>query len=215
MEKMNIKIPFTEEELDKYFDTIEDYYFIISLKNSEYKDNKILNYIYNTGMTCDIDLSECEYEDIEKILLSYIKTNKIISIPSLNILWLKIILSYALNEKTNDLFISHFIKNNEEIILNLIEILYCLKIFLLNIIFEKTINAENKDIKDIGNNFISLRDDPEFWEVISIIDNLELKYYFYNQFEIPCFDGYKIAHYFYDEFTPFCIIKLCSEIIEK
>ena len=40
-------LPLTDEQLDEYFDDIDQYYFGIDIDNSELEAKNILNYIYN------------------------------------------------------------------------------------------------------------------------------------------------------------------------
>ena len=90
MDVIEIKIPFTEEELDKYFDAIEDYIFIVNVDESEYQGKALLNYIYNTSMQCDMKIKDYN-ENISNLLIEYIQTDKLLSIPALNILWIDIL----------------------------------------------------------------------------------------------------------------------------
>ena len=79
-------------------------------------------------------------------------------------------------------------------------------------VFKEEIKAPDKTFNCIGNNFISLRNDDDFWTLLSDIDKLNLKYYNYKNFDEPLFDGFKIAHFFYDEFTPLSILRIVSTI---
>lgn len=217
MNNIYTTIPLTEEELDKYFDNIENYIFIIDFKKIKLNEESILNYIYNSRMKCTFENIEFN-EKLENILINYISTNKIISIDILNNIWIKI-LYFKINNKidTKDNnekeFIEKFTLKYSEYINELLSVLYCLKIFLINVIIRDKINAQEKTFNNIKNNFISLRNNDEFWLLLSSLDSLELEYYNYKNFDEPSFDGYKIAHYFYDEFTPLCLLKIldCEE----
>ena len=43
MQVIEINIPFTEEELDTYFDKIEEYVFVVNVDKSEYQGKALLN----------------------------------------------------------------------------------------------------------------------------------------------------------------------------
>ena len=51
---VNVSLPFTNDELEKYFDDIESYFFHIDLDRSKYTGHKLLTYIYNSGMRANI-----------------------------------------------------------------------------------------------------------------------------------------------------------------
>ena len=50
LEVVEISLPFTEDQLDEYFNNIENYYFIIDFNNSDLSANQMINYIYNSNM---------------------------------------------------------------------------------------------------------------------------------------------------------------------
>lgn len=213
METINTTIPLSEEELDKYFDNIENYFFNIDYQNINLKSEFIINYIYNSEMNCNITNLLFD-KKLEKLLLEYITTDKLLSIDSINNLWIKILYykigKLQLENLLEKNFIEDFIKNHDDLIQELLSILYCLKVFLVNVVFKEEIKAPNKTFSYIGNNFISLRNDDNFWTLLSDVDELNLKYYNYKNFDEPIFDGFKIAHFFYDEFTPLSILRIIS-----
>lgn len=217
MKKIHTIIPFKEEELDEYLDNTEKYYFILDFNKIDFNAETIINYIYNSRIKCSFE-NIIFNDKLEKLLLQYLFTNKILSIDTLNNLWIDI-LYYKLNnpEKIDinnekQVFAKNFIINNSEIINELLSELYCLKIFLMNIVIEQNIEAEEKEFVNIGNNIISLRNDDRFWQLLSDVDSLNLVYYNYKNFDKSIFDGYKIAHYFYDEFSPLCLLKILDQL---
>ena len=184
MDVIEIKIPFTEEELDKYFDAIEDYIFIVNVDESEYQGKALLNYIYNTSMQCDMKIKDYN-ENISNLLIEYIQTDKLLSIPALNILWidiLKNLIDGALPDENEQYkkFIVSFKDKHIDLVNELACILSSLKIFLMNVLVEEDIKAEDREIENIGNN-----------------------------------DGYKVSYYFYSEFSPLSIIKICTDLFDK
>ena len=214
MNTIKIKIPFTEEQLDDYFDTIDQYYFIVSLSESEYTGKALLNYIYNTSMKCDIEVSSYN-EKLEELLVQYLQTDKLLSIPTLNDIWIDILHNYvvcdAIEDPAYQKFILLFIQNNQSLIDEIIQVLFCLKVFLINIAVEDDIKGDIREFNLVKNNIVSLRNGNNFWLLLTELDSLGLSYYYYPQFEKTAFDGYKISHYFYDEFTPLSLIRMCIE----
>lgn len=214
MDTIKISLPFTEEQLDDYFDTIDQYYFIVSLSESQYCGKALLNYIYNTGMKCDIEVSSYD-QKLEELLIQYLQTDKLLSIPTLNNIWIDILHNYVVCDSINDpayqRFILLFIQNNRLLIEEIVQVLYSLKIFLINIAVEDNIHGDTKEFNLVKNNIISLRNGDNFWFLLVELDSLNLSYCYYPQFEKTVFDGYKISHYFYDEFTPLSLLRMCIE----
>ena len=218
MDTIEIKIPLSDKELDKYFDTIEDYQFIIVLKASEYHGKSLLNYIYNTNMHCDFKTEQWG-EELAELAEEYIKTDKLLSIPMLNTLWINLIRyhidhNFQIKDETYRTFLVDFYEKHIDLVQKLAEVLSSLKIFLMNIMVEAEIEAEEKDVAPIGNNMISLREEPYFWQLLSDLDQLQIPYAYYPHFESTSYDGYKIAHYYYDEFSPLSVIKICCDLFD-
>ena len=134
METINTTIPLSEEELDKYFDNIENYFFNIDYQNINLKSEFIINYIYNSEMNCNITNLLFD-KKLEKLLLEYITTDKLLSIDSINNLWIKILYykigKLQLENLSEKNFIEDFIKNHYNLIQELLSILYCLKVLVI------------------------------------------------------------------------------------
>lgn len=217
MDTIKVTLPFTEEQLDDYFDTIDQYYFLVNLSESEYGGKALLNYIYNTSMECDIEVNSYN-EKLEELLVEYVQTDKLLSIPVLNDIWIDILHNYAVSDQIEDpayqRFILLFIQNNRKLVEELALVLSCLKIFLINIVVEDNIDGPVKEFELVKNNIISLRNGSNFWPLFLDLDTLNLPYCYYPQFERTVFDGYKISHYFYDEFTPLSLLRMCIEDVD-
>lgn len=211
-------IPLSENQLDEYFDSIEDFYFEIDLDKSEYEGKTFINYLYNAGMNCDVKINTYG-EKLAELLKEYITTNKLISIPSLNKIWIDIICSYSSKIKFENVeynnFITKFINDQKELIDELITILFSLKIFLIAEAVEEHIVGEKSSSKNIQNNFISLRNDNDFWIMLEKIDTLNPKYYEYEEFKKPIYDGYEIAYYFFNDFNPISFLKIFNDLPDK
>ena len=212
-------IPFSEEDLDKYLENIKDYDFIIDVHNSKYKNKQLLNYIYNCEMNCDFEIINYD-DEVELLLLEYIKDNKLNSIPRLNFLWIEI-LAYVLkiDIQTNYMdFIENFSKNNALVVKELLSILKSLKLHLFQLFFDENgiiKDKENKNNNLIGNNFISLRNSSAFWIILEKLDGTDIEVFNYNFFNDYSFEGYKINYYFENNFNPFSYIHTLKKIAEK
>ena len=218
MEYINTTIPFTDEQLEKYFDDIEAYYFLIDLDNSEYHGKQLLTYIYNSGMNASI-VSDKFSDRLEEILVEYITTTKIINVQSLNDIWIDILL--YLNEhksfENNDYnkFIKNFITKHDDLVKELNVVLRSLKYFLLTSIMldENEEISSTTQFLSVKHNIVSLRNSIDFWRYLDIIEPDENNVY--KEFVDDSFDGKKIAYFFFMEFNQFGIIYMAKNISKE
>ena len=202
MEQVNIALPFTDEEIDKYFYDIDNYFFNIDYNKTELRGQALINYIANSNMKCNISFNKSS-AGLEELLVEYIKTNRIVNIPSLNRLWNEMILSYLLSDDKA----SSFISNNQELLNEIVFYLEQLTVALRLMIEKDEYSQGGRDelvFELIGNNIISLKDDDLFWEIMSIIPCPEKKYYC-PMFREYVYDGYTILYHFLSDFNPFGI----------
>lgn len=210
-------LPLTDEQLDEYFDDIDQYYFGIDIDNSELEAKNILNYIYNSGMKCDLQISK--YSDkLKQMLVHFITTDKFIHIPVLEDLWCAIIRynlnKFSVNDTTLVTFIEDFFVENQDLIDELTNILFNLKFYLCNIkINEKETqdSLENKHFDKVKNNIVSLRHSNVFWLLMMDYDHKDLELFNYTNFNSLSFEGRKIYYYFYNEFNPFTVIDFIQD----
>ena len=218
-----IKIPLTEEELDLYFDDIEDYSFIVDFDKCEYTGKKMLNYIYNSGMFCELNLSQFD-EKLEELLMEYIRFDRTVNIPVLNALWCRILTIYCggdfgqIDEKQQE-FINHFIKKHEDTVEELVIVLKSMEYQMAKIIaegdgtFEQTPELK---VKKIGVNFITIRYDELFWEMIAHLEDLrKVKVYDCNILNDFCYEGRKLSAMLMEEFNPFTVAIFAIEKDKK
>lgn len=215
------KIPFSDKELDTYFDDIESYFFHIDLDNSQYGGNKLLTYIYNSGMKANIESNHFS-DKLEELLLEYIKTNKIISIQSLNDIWTTILLNrinvkdFNGNNSEYNNFINFFIEKHRDIVDELLSVSKGLKTFLLNMVIsddDDSLPDEEictKTFKNVGQNIVSLRNSIIFWDLLAKLETIDD--YLYKEFVTDSFDGKKIAYFFFSEFNPLGILYMAKHV---
>lgn len=210
-------LPFTEEQLDKYLDDMDKHSFYIEFSDCKLKGNKLLNYIYNSGMECDLHLTDFTSNDLEGFVKDYICTDKIVNIPAVNDIWCDILL-YRIEKEIFDTnkeekeFIERFYEDHGDLIDELFDILFSLKAHLIAAIVNDDDGMiegkESRSMNEVGLNFVTLRNSGAFWNVLTRIDSLGLPVYNYKDFQEFSYDGRKIRHNFLDEFGPFSILSI-------
>lgn len=226
MEIKQIKttLPFTDDELDMYFDNIEEYYFHVDLDKSQYRGKQLLTYIYNSGMKANIESNQFSGR-LDEILLEYIKTSKIIDIQSLNDIWLDVLM-WKVEKKSYEnttsskyqAFICNFCQKHHDVVEELLAVFSELKGFLLKVAVgdeEAFPDAEDcaKSFKKIGENIVSLRHGICFWKFIGTITDTEKG--LCKEFVTDSFDGKKIAYFFFSEFNPLSLLYMARDISNK
>lgn len=218
-EKVVTSLPLTDEQLDEYFDNIEDYKFFIDLDTTDLNARSIINYIYNSNMDCDIAIGEVTPENTEKLnalLLEYIKADKLVYIDLLSELWGSICLhimypTLESPEKEVNTFISQFIEKHEDVAKEAANAIASLYYSALNMVHENN-NMETKEYpkkklsSNIGTNIISLRRSGNFWSFYMNIDDYKEDIFDYEDFSEFKYDGYGAAHYFFNEYSPYLSI---------
>ena len=217
MEKKIIRttLPLTDEQLDIFFDNMEDYYFLIDIDKSKYDAKLLLTYIYNSSMKADFIINTYS-QKLASLLTEYILTDRLISVPILNKMWCDILIYKLKKDKFKFdskyvAFLDKYLNDNKALINNVLVFIASLKCYLLDkmgIIQAFKIKKENTNIK---NNFISIRESEYFWLVFALIDEANITPKYYKIFDDFCFDGYNIAHYFLEEFNPLGIISMASK----
>lgn len=220
MELKHIKttLPFSDEELDTYFDDIESYFFHVHLDNSEYGGHQLLTYIYNSGMKANIE-SDHFSEKLEELLIEYVKTSKLVNIQSLNDIWITILLNrlgvqeYNGKDTAYISFIHSFIEKHADIIDELLTVLVALKKFLMvtAISSEEEFPSEENcphAFKSVGQNIVSLRSSVLFWDFFAKLEDTED--FYYKEFVTDSYDGRKIAYFFFSEFNPLGLLYMAS-----
>lgn len=210
-------LPLNEEQLDEYFNNMDNYFFGIEVDDTTLAAEQTINYIYNSNMDCDLNLHQYD-QKLEDLLLAYIKTNKLVDIPVLNTIWVEIVRCYIDTTYSNNIgdkdfvdFIRKIIIDHKDIVEELTDVLYNLKFFLFGIkIFQedKDKNLETVEYKLIGNNFISLRKAIYFYNIFVEFDKIKRNLKNYSNFTNFSYEGYNIHHYFYDEFSPFSLMDI-------
>lgn len=214
MEKqVTISIPLSEEELDEYFDEIEDCSFLIDFDKCQYTGKKMLNYIYNSGMFCELKLSS--YDDkLEELMVEYICFDRQVSIPVLNDLWNIVLIRHLTGAQEGDkellTFVDSFIEKHMDIIEELVVLLNSVMTQMLQLLNKEDgviEGAEKRQLKKISLNFITLRLGTDFWSVMAEVHKCE-KAYNYNVLSDFCYEGKRLSSIMMNEFNPFSVMSL-------
>lgn len=211
-------LPFSDEELDKYFEEMEDYMFFIDLDKTDLDAHSFVNYVYNANITCDIKIDEVTPENTEKLnelLLEYIKTDKLVYIDLLSELWGSACLHIIYPELTSPveeihIFITQFIEKNRELVEEVTTAVVSLYYYLLGMMIDRKENSggfpAKKLSENIGANIVNLRRSGNFWSVFMNIADYKGEVYNFEDFSSFKYDGCGIAQYFFNEFGPFSSI---------
>lgn len=216
-------LPLSDKQLDEYFENIEDYTFFIDLDATELDARSTLNYIYNSGMSCDFKIEEVTPENTAKLnalLIEYIRTDKLVYIDLLSELWGSVCLHVMFPdlespEQEVHTFITQFIEKNKELAEEVTGAVASLYYHLLSIMFDgstKKNGYPRKKLSDaIGANLVNLRRSGNFWSFFMNINEYKGEIYNIEDFEAFKFDGYAISHFFFEEFSPFSSIAAMNQ----
>lgn len=217
MEKKIVRttLPLTDEQLDVFFDNMEDYYFLINIDKSEYDAKLLLTYVYNSSMEADFIINTYS-QKLASLLTEYILTDRLISIPILNKMWCDILIYKLKKDKLKfdskyAAFLDKYLDDNKVLINNVLALIVSLKCYLLDKVGIIQASKIKKESTNIKNNFISIRESDSFWLVFALIDEANVTPKHYEIFDGFGFDGYNIAHYFLEEFNPLGIISMASK----
>lgn len=197
--------PISLDNLKKYF-TDKTTVYVIDYKNSTLKGKKLLTYLSNLDIPCDIDFTDAD--NVEDMLLDYLTFTMIVNVASLEALAIKSLNEFKFVEETNQ---STFVKNNKEILQKWADKLDSLTIYNMYIInspeckqFAESFEINNDDSAD-GINFVSLLKNPDFYEFYTLIDYSRLKFYshYFNDY---MFKGKNMYSFWANENNPMFLL---------
>ena len=171
--------PISIDNLKKYF-TDKTTFFVIDYNQSSLKGSKLLTYLSNLDVPCDISFSGCSEEDCYNLIKEYLHSTMIVNIPSLERSVNSIL--HQRKELTT-LLDSKFIEENSEILDKWISKLESLSLYNMYIVgdekFRKFVDGFERDNSSdlIGVNFISLLKNEYFYSFFGNTDQRNLKFY--------------------------------------
>ena len=131
MNLVNTIVPISIEDLKKYF-TDKNVYYIINYKDSKLKGAKLLTYLSNLDIPCNIDLANLDEVEKYELLDEYFKSSMIVNIPSLEFLAMDVL--KEAKGLTAEIIHQDFIKSHVEILETWITKLDSLTIFNMSVI---------------------------------------------------------------------------------
>lgn len=200
--------PIAIEDLKKYF-VDKNTLYIIDYSKSQIKEQKLMTYLSNLEIPCDLDLSKLTTIEMYEVLKAYMETTMLVNLRSLELLTIDVIKeAKGLNNKEVH---KEFISSNKDIIDSWISKLDSLTLYNMYAINNDEFKAfvksfpEDNDRSLTGINFISLLKNPEFYDVYKKIDTNKLKFYT-NYFNEYMFKGKNIYYYWANDNNPLFLL---------
>lgn len=218
-----ISLPLSKEELSGYFGKFDQFQFIINYKKSfdNLKSNeKILNYMANCGIVgAYLDNFKLD-ENLEDLLLEYIKFDQEVIIPALSEIWVSIIDLHPGDNQFFDIslkeFIDKFRENHKDYVDEINTFFFSLSQALNNIIVptdleleEKIVNAPKNKLKLCNINVVSLVVATTFYPYITKIKDCKL--YMYEEFITNVIGGMSVTRAFLTRDTPYRMMYLYNQ----
>jgi len=178
---MNIVItaaPISIENLKKFF-TDKSTFYVINYKDSALKGAKLLTYLSNLDIPCDIDFTGTADEEFSAMISEYLKAKVLVNIRSLETITMHLMFQRKGLTKLIDV---DLVENNLDILAswnNKIDSLIVYNMSTVKGVFENTV-AEYPvdDARELeGINFVSLLKNPDLYQTYDLIDNRTLKNY--------------------------------------
>jgi hypothetical protein len=199
--------PISIDNLKKYF-TDKTTFFVIDYKNSTLKSTKLLTYLSNLDIPCDINFKDCSVEECFNMIEDYLHTTMIVNIPSIEKATIGILHQAKELTPISD---KEFIEKNKEILHKWISKLESLTLYNMYIVKDDTFKdfVDAFEIDDsnelIGVNFISLLKRKEFYSFYKNTNQKNLKFYshYFNDY---MFKGKNMYSYWANENNPLFLL---------
>ena len=200
--------PISIEDLKKYF-LDKSITYNIDYTNSKLKGSKLLTYISNLDIPCNITFNDKNEQ--EELLKEYLNSPVLCSIPSLEILTINLLLEYKEIDIENLISYKNFIIDNLEIIKQWESKLDSLTLYNMYIVNSPEMQEFAKGFPEDGTeeltgiNFLSLLKYEPFYIYYSKIKQSNLKFYtkYFNEY---MFKGKNLYEYWATENNPLFLI---------
>ena len=199
--------PISIDNLKKYF-TDKTTFFVINYKDSTLKGSKLLTYLSNLDIPCDIDCTGCDEQEVYSLFSDYLHTTMIVNIPSLE----KAITAILLQFKGMSKNIDHkFIEDNKEILQKWSSKLDSLTLYNMHIIGQDEFKVfaesfEKDDSSELeGVNFISMLKNDYFYAFYEKVEQENLRFYT-NYFNDYMFKGKNMYSYWANDNNPIFLL---------
>lgn len=201
---MNIietSVPISIDKLKDYFNDKEKI-FLIDYDNSTLKNEKFLIYLSNLDLPCDLHFDKSKEEHLS-LLIDYLKSKNLVSIPSLEKESLCVFLQM---KEIHDFGYKNFIEKNEEELNKILKLLESMSLYNFYCInsetFKKDVESrEHKSCDDLGYNFVNLFKYDDFNLLFENTKSNEL-FFYEDFFKEYMFKGKNLYYYWANENNP-------------
>jgi hypothetical protein len=196
-------------DLKKYF-VDKSITYNIDYTNSKIKGEKLLTYISNLDIPCNISFSN--ENEKQELLKEYLNSSILCSIPSLEIQTIKLLFEYKeIGIENNPILYKNFIEDNLEIIKKWESKLDSLTLYNMYIVNSPEMQEFAKGFPEdntgelVGINFLSLLKHENFYIYYSKIKESNLKFYtkYFNEY---MFKGTNLYSHWANESNPLFLI---------
>lgn len=203
---MNIiktKAPIGIEELKIYFQD-KDTFYHIDYKESELKGEKLLTYLSNLELPCDLIFSDAA--DQLELLKEYFHFNHVLSVQSLELRAIDILFQYKGILEIRD---QDFIEANKDIIAEWTSKLDSLTLYNMWMIDDEEFkdfvksHPENETASMGGINFVSLLKHEIFYSFYNMIGEVQFYSTYFNEY---MFKGNNLYYYWANENNPMFLL---------
>jgi len=171
------KAPIAIDDLKKHF-TDKDVSFLIDYKASDLKGEKLLTYLSNLDLPCD--LKNADYD----LLKDYFYTSSLVKCPALEEMTIEVLHQYKnVDDNSYNAPASKFVSENLEIVEKWVKKLDSLSLYNMYIVEDDKLKeyAESHpkdDTNDLeGVNFVSILHNTRFFEYYGKVEDKNLKFY--------------------------------------
>ncbi len=199
--------PISIDNLKKYF-TDKSTFFVLNYKDSSLKGAKLLTYLSNLDVPCDINVTGCEEQEVYDLIRDYLNTTMLVNVPSLEKAVNHILHQTKGLIPLND---EQFILDNKEILSIWVSKLESLSLYNMYIVggesFKEFAEKFEKDDTDelVGINFISLLKNEYFYSFYENTNPDNLKFYT-RYFDDYMFRGKNMYSYWANENNPLFLL---------
>jgi len=204
---INTIAPIDISDLKKYFSD-KSITYTIDYKNSKLKETKLLTYLSNLDLPCDISIDE-DGDEFGNLLSAYFNATFLVNIPLLEQVAIDVLLEYR-GVLTGNKYTT-FIENNKEIIEHWTSVLDSLVAYNLFTVSSPELKewAENLPHDDTsttdGINFVNLLKYPEFYSYYETVNEENLKFYD-KYFTHNMFKGTNLFNYWANDNNPMFLL---------
>ena len=200
--------PISLDDLKVYFSDKSTRY-LIDYKNSKLQEQKILTYLSNLDLNCDIDIEDFNDADNAKLLQTYFGSTTLVNIPTLERAAMGVLFEYKGLIQPG--YFANFIQENLELVKSWVQKLDSLVLFNTYTINDEAAKQEVKNYPEDdtdsvqGINWVSLLKNEEFFYFYQILDVSNLRYYS-RYFSENMFKGRNLYSFWATEKNPMFLI---------